>query len=60
MKKPSSEKVIIVHRPQKPASQERVGAETMAVECGAVMGAAEQTAAQPAQEQQQQQQPKES
>ena len=60
MKKPSSEKVIIVHRPQKPASQERVGAETMAVECGAVMGAAEQTAAQPALEQQQQQQPKES
>ena len=54
MKKPSSEKVIIVHRPKKPASQE-----TMAVECGAVMGAAEQTAAQPALEQQQQQ-PKES
>ena len=59
MKKPSSEKVIIVHRPQKPASQAKATAETMAVECGAVMGAAEQTAAQPAQEQQQQQ-PKES
>lgn len=52
MKKPSTEKVIIVHRPQKPASQERVPAENVAVDCGTEMRAPEQPAPLPPQEEQ--------
>ena len=52
MKKPSTEKVIIVHRPQKPASQERVAAENVTVDCGTQMLPSEPTTACPPQEEQ--------
>ena len=53
MKKPSTEKVIIVHRPQKPSSQEKVSQANVAVECGTEMGAPEEESSMPAPQEQQ-------
>ena len=53
MKKPSTEKVIIVHRPQKPSSQEKVSQANVAVECGTEMGAPEEESSMQAPQEQQ-------
>ena len=56
MKKPSTEKVIIVHRPQKPSNTEKVSQaqENAAVDCGTEMVAPDQPSMPPAQEEQNQ------
>ena len=51
MRKPTAEKVIIVHRPQKPACQQSVPATSAPVDCGDMMGAPDKSEAEaPAQQ----------